>query len=116
MMDALLLDSARGVIQAAPEVKVRLFQELKRIFGKSELCFRARSIKDLLSLLVEERPEARDILYDVKGNLRDYVAIYRNNVIVVNPFDEDAALQEGDILLIVPPITGGTAGWEQVLS
>lgn len=88
-------------------VKVRLFHQLRTAEGKGEVTITASTVGELLRTLVERYSEsARNVLFDAKGNFRDYAFVYINNTLQ-KPVDMSAPLKDGDIILVIPPVSGG---------
>jgi molybdopterin converting factor small subunit len=48
----------------------------------------------------------KDLLFDSKGQLRGYIFFYVNNT-VLNPPDLSRKLNDGDLVLLIPPAAGG---------
>ena len=91
-----------------PSVKVRLFQELRLAAGVSETRVEAASVSSALQALVlKYGDQLRDLVFDEKGSLRNYLQVYLNNRHVPNPLGFSSELKEGDLLLLIPPIGGG---------
>jgi molybdopterin synthase sulfur carrier subunit len=90
-------------------VKVRLFHQLRTAEGKGEVTVTAGTVGELLRALVERYGEsARNVLFDAKGNFRDYAFVYINNSLQ-KPIDMSLPLRDGDVVLVIPPVSGGTA-------
>ena len=89
-------------------VKVRLFHQLRTAEGKGEVTVTAGTVGELLRALVERYGEsARNVLFDAKGNFRDYAFVYINNTLQ-KPVDMSLPLKDGDVILVIPPVSGGT--------
>ena len=89
-------------------VKVRLFHQLRTAEGKGEVTITAGTVGELLQALVERYGEsARNMLFDAKGNFRDYAFVYINNTLQ-KPIDMSLPLRDGDVILVIPPVSGGT--------
>lgn len=88
-------------------VKVRLFHELRTAAGGGEITLAADNLGGLLRT-VDERYGGltRNVLFDVKGRIREYAFVYINNVLQ-KPLDMSVPLKDGDVVLIVPPVSGG---------
>ena len=87
-------------------VKVRLFHELRNQVGESEIEIEATTLKDVVQSLVERQSAVRDLLFDIQGRLRGHILFYVNNS-VLNPPDLTRKLNDGDLILLVPPAAGG---------
>jgi MoaD family protein len=88
------------------KVRVRLFHELRNQFGRSEIELEASTIKDLLQSIITKKNAAKDLLFNSQGKLRSYILFYVNNT-VLNPPDLARKLNDGDLVLLVPPAAGG---------
>jgi len=56
--------------------------------------------------LINRRDTVKDLLFDSKGQLRGYTLFYVNNA-VLNPPNLSRKLNDGDLVLLVPPAAGG---------
>jgi molybdopterin converting factor small subunit len=64
------------------------------------------NVRDILnSLEVKFGNDLREIIYDKKGRFRDYTYLYINNRLKNNPEDLASPLSDGDIVVLIPPIT-----------
>lgn len=88
-------------------VKVRLFHELRTAAGSGEITVTADKMDELLRLLAEKYGKTpRNVLFDETGRLREYVFVYINNVLQ-KPVDMSVQLKDGDVILVIPPVSGG---------
>ena len=88
-------------------VKVRLFHELRAAAGSSEITLTANNVGELLRTLVQKYGEsARTVLFDSEGNIRQYAFVYINNTLQ-KPLDVSTPLKDGDVVLVIPPVSGG---------
>jgi MoaD family protein len=90
----------------AAKVKVRLFHELRNEMGESEIEIGAGTLNDVIQLLIGRRAAVKDLLFDAHGKLRGNILFYVNNA-VLNPPDLARKLNDGDLVLLVPPAAGG---------
>jgi molybdopterin converting factor small subunit len=88
------------------KVRVRLFHELLNQLGQSELEPEANTLNDVIESLITKQSAVKDLLFDSKGTLRRYTLFYVNNM-VLDPPNLTQKLNDGDLVLIVPPATGG---------
>ncbi len=88
------------------KVKVRLFHELRSSVGESEIDLEAETLGAVLQALINRNGAVKDLLFDSRGQLRGYTLFYINNV-VQNPPDFSRKLNDGDLVLLVPPAAGG---------
>lgn len=87
-------------------VKVRLFHELRASVGESEIDLEADTLNGVLQTLIKRNGAVRGLLFDSQGQLRGYTLFYINNR-VQNPADLSRKLNDGDLVLLVPPAAGG---------
>ncbi len=90
----------------AAKVRVRLFHELRNQFEQSEMQLEADTLNDVVQSLISKKSTVKDLLFDAKGRLRGYTLFYLNNS-VLNPPDLARKLNDGDLVLLVPPAAGG---------
>ena len=94
-----------GILMGA-KVTVRLFHELRNQLGQSELELEANTLNDVIESLIAKQSAVKDLLFDSKGTLRRYTLFYVNNI-VLDPPDLARKLNDGDLVLLVPPAAGG---------
>lgn len=88
-------------------VTVRLFHELKLAAGESEMKLEAGSVGELIQRLIQKYGTSlRDVMFDKGGKLRSYTLVYLNNT-VLSPLDTTTKLNDGDLILLIPPAAGG---------
>jgi len=87
-------------------IKVRLFHELRSNVGGSEVELEANTLTEMLQSLMNKHTNLRDLLFDSKGNIRHHILLYVNNA-VQNPPDLSRKLNDGDLILLIPPAAGG---------
>jgi molybdopterin converting factor small subunit len=91
-------------------VIVKLYGDLKPRSGEAEipLALGAGAMVDnALQVLVAEKPELGELLFDAQGNVRDTVNVFLNSVNARGLPAQKAILQEGDTLFIVTAFGGG---------
>lgn len=88
------------------KVRVRLFHELRNQLGQSEIEIEAATLKDVVQSLINMHSAVKNLLFDSHGELRGYTLFYVNNS-VLNPPDLARKLNDGDLVLLVPPAAGG---------
>ncbi len=88
------------------KIKVRLFHELRNELGKSELELEATTLNEVVQSLISLQSRVKDLLFDSRGALRRYTFFYVNQT-VVDPPNLARKLNDGDLVLLVPPAAGG---------
>jgi len=89
-----------------PKVRVRLFHELRETTGQSELEMEANTLGDVVERLISKHSSLKSLFFDSKGSLRRYILFYLNNR-VQNPPDMATKLNNSDLVLLIPPASGG---------
>ena len=89
-----------------PKVRVRLFHELRETVGQSELEIDANTLSDVVESLINRQGSLKELFFDSKGFLRGYILFYLNNR-VQNPPNLATKLNNGDLVLLIPPAAGG---------
>jgi len=90
-----------------PSVKVRLFHELRTAAGGGEITVTANTLGELLRTLADRYGEmTRNVLFDCEGRVRQYAFVYINNTLQ-KPLDMSVPLKDGDVVLVIPPVSGG---------
>jgi molybdopterin synthase sulfur carrier subunit len=88
------------------KVRVRLFHELRNQLGQGELELEANTLNDVIESLITKQSAVKDLLFDSHGALRRYTLFYVNNT-VLHPPNLTRKLNDGDLVLLVPPAAGG---------
>lgn len=60
-----------------------------------------------MRVIVEQFPNLTSIVYDEEGLFRDFLELAVNNVSIISLNGLDTILEDGDLVLIMPPIGGG---------
>jgi MoaD family protein len=88
-------------------VKVRIFHELRSAVGGGEITIDAKNVGELLRVVGERYGKTpRNVLFDREGHLREYAFVYINNLLQ-KPVDMPVPLKDGDVILVIPPVSGG---------
>lgn len=74
--------------------------------GQSEIELEAETLNDIVRLLINKNGAVKDLLFNSRGELKGYTLFYVNNM-VLNPPDLSRKLNDGDLVLLVPPTAGG---------
>ena len=64
-------------------------------------------IEDLLGEIIVEFPKLRELVLEEDDSFRDYLAVSVNNMDILGLDGNKTALNEGDVVFIMPPIGGG---------
>lgn len=75
-----------------------------------ELSFDAETVKEALGLLVKKYPGLGNQLYSREGRLRNFINIYVNEEDIRYAEGEATRLKNGDKILVVPAVAGGSLG------
>ncbi|HUK75860.1 MAG TPA: ThiF family adenylyltransferase, partial [Nitrososphaerales archaeon] len=75
---------------------------------EDELKLNARTVSDALKELVTAFPSLRKHLYSEGGRLRNFINIYLNEEDIRYKEGEKTPLRDGDTLMIVPAVAGGS--------
>ncbi|MBS7287673.1 MAG: MoaD family protein [Candidatus Freyarchaeota archaeon] len=93
------------------KVKVRVFARLRELLKSREIEVElsdGATLVDLLGALVEiYGKELKDYLFSESGGLKEHFMIYINGVGVNEAGGVNKVLKEGDVVAILPPISGG---------
>ena len=88
-------------------VKVRLFHELRTAAGGGEITMTADNLGELLRTLADRYGEmTRNVRFDRDFRVRQYAFVYINNTLQ-KPLDMSVPLRDGDVVLVIPPVSGG---------
>ena len=68
---------------------------------------RDSTVNDLLSILVERHPPLSSMVFDDEGVFREYLEVAVNHTDIIGLKGLETVLNEGDVVLIMPPIGGG---------
>ncbi|HUK74921.1 MAG TPA: ubiquitin-like small modifier protein 1, partial [Nitrososphaerales archaeon] len=75
---------------------------------EDELELNARTVSDALKELITAFPNLRKQIYSETGKLRSFINVYLNEEDIRYKDGEKTALKDGDILMIVPAVAGGS--------
>ena len=84
--------------------------------GKAEVEVEARTAGEALERLTSEHAELRRHLYNEQNRLRNFVNIYHNDEDIRHAEGPATPVKDGDTLMIVPSIAGGSTSIEDVTS
>jgi molybdopterin converting factor small subunit len=81
--------------------------------GEKEVSASGDSVGEVLRDLAASHPATQSQLFSADGELNRYVNVYLNDEDVRVLAGLDTAVADGDILVILPAMAGGTHGWRQ---
>jgi sulfur-carrier protein len=76
--------------------------------GDREVAVDGSNVGELLQALAEAHPETRSQLFGAEGELNRYVNVYLNDEDVRVLDGLDTGVGEGDVLVILPAMAGGS--------
>ena len=76
--------------------------------GEREVSVDGANVGELLNALAEAHPETRPQLFGEEGDLNRYVNVYLNDEDVRVLDGLDTGVGEGDVLVILPAMAGGS--------
>jgi len=76
--------------------------------GDREVSVDGSNVGELLNALAEAHPETRSQLFGTEGELNRYVNVYLNDEDVRVLDGLDTGVGEGDVLVILPAMAGGS--------
>lgn len=87
---------------------VRIPTPLRKLTSdKDEVNISAATIAQLIDEMESQYPGIKSRLCDESGNVRRFINLYVNNEDIRFLKGKETALQEGDIVSIIPAIAGG---------
>lgn len=75
--------------------------------GDSEICGEAVSLREAMALLQVTCPQVHRRVMTESGETREHINIFVNRNLVRSLDGADATLREGDVVTILPAISGG---------
>ena len=91
-------------------VRVRFYGMVRDEVGIREWALElgeGSTVNDLLLILVKRHPSLSNIVYNDEGVFREYLEVAVNQTAIIGLNGLGTALNEGDIVFIMPPIGGG---------
>jgi molybdopterin/thiamine biosynthesis adenylyltransferase/rhodanese-related sulfurtransferase/molybdopterin converting factor small subunit len=82
----------------------------QRMGGKEEFFTQARTVREAINSLIKEYPQLREYLFSDNDRLRNFINLYVNDEDIRTTGGLDTRLKDGDIIIIVPSIAGGSSG------
>jgi len=97
-----------GPVARQKGVKVLLHGAWRQFAGGAkEVALEATTLREALEGLTERYPSLKERLRDEHGKLRPHLALFVNDEDARLLGWEDAALKDGDILHVIPALSGG---------
>ena len=96
-----------------PEIRVMIPSALRSLCGgqarlrNADLCLRAHDVRELLAELARQHPQVHVRLCDERGEPRPHINVFVNNDHVRARAGLDTALTTGDMVTILPAVSGG---------
>lgn len=88
--------------------KVLIPTPLKQFTGyEEEVAVEGTTVGEALANLTHRHPDIKNHLYNEKGQWRNFVNVYLNEEDVRYLSQGDTAVQENDVISIIPAIAGG---------
>jgi molybdopterin converting factor small subunit len=75
--------------------------------GETDVPVNAATVGEALAQLTNQYPKLRHHLYTDDGTLRNFVSVYLNDEAVRHLGGNDAVVEDGDTITIVPSVAGG---------
>lgn len=89
-------------------MQIYISSTLRSFFGRrAKLEIEGENLRQILSGLADEYPDAKDALYDENGKIRSFIRIYVNEENVTSEDQWDRPLSKEDEILLLPAIAGG---------
>ncbi|MBN2110320.1 MAG: MoaD/ThiS family protein [Methanosarcinaceae archaeon] len=92
-----------------PEIKVRLFANLREKAGESTLMLKGETVQDILLSLIDLHPSLEELIFERKDQpeLRGYISVFLNGNNIKHMDHLGTRLNDGDEMGIFPPVSGG---------
>lgn len=76
----------------------------------ARLALEGESVGEILNILTDEYPEARNVLFDQDNSLRPFVNVYINHIDINASEGLETKVRSGDEIILLPVIAGGAPG------
>lgn len=98
------------------QVEVYVSATLRNFVNKKDkIRLEGNNVREILKNLIKEYPDSQKALFEEEGTLRPFVRVYINGVSVSKESETETAVKEGDEILLLPAIAGGSPA-ESVIS
>lgn len=92
---------------ASPSVTVLLYGAFRDFAGGRRAVVEASTVREALDAAVARFPALRERLRDEHGSLREHLNVFANEDEIRRLDGERTALQDGDVVHIIPAVSGG---------
>lgn len=75
--------------------------------GQTDLVYAGKTVSEVLEKLFENFPSFRKQLFDAKGEKKRHINIFINKISIKELHMLDSAVDEDDVITILPNISGG---------
>lgn len=90
-------------------MKILISGTLKGFFERhNEINLSGKNLRELLETLTSEYPDAKKVVFDENGTLRDFIKVYVNEKDFSSSENWEKPLSENDEILLLPAIAGGS--------
>lgn len=92
-----------------PEIKVKLFANLREKAGESSVMLNGETVQDILLSLIDIYPSLEELIFEKtdEPELRGYINVFLNGNNIKHMDYLGTSLNEGDEIGIFPPVSGG---------
>ncbi|KXS44607.1 MAG: molybdopterin converting factor small subunit [Methanolobus sp. T82-4] len=92
-----------------PEIKVKLFANLREKAGESSVTLQGETVKDVLFSLTDFHPSLEELIFEKReeAELRGYINVFLNGNNIKHMDNLETCLSDGDEIGIFPPVSGG---------
>ncbi|WP_406656234.1 ubiquitin-like small modifier protein 1 [Methanolobus sp. ZRKC2] len=92
-----------------PEIKVKLFANLREKAGESSVMLKGETVQDVLLSLIDLHPSLEDLIFEKtdEPELRGYINVFLNGNNIKHMDYLGTRLSDGDEIGIFPPVSGG---------
>ena len=92
-----------------PEIKVKLFANLREKAGQSSVMLNGETVQDVLLSLIGLHPSLEELIFEKtdEPELRGYINVFLNGNNIKHMEYLETRLSDGDEVGIFPPVSGG---------